>query len=183
MVRDPRSSLNTVASVRPEGEVGVQRDTQDLRGSVQQGHRVANSHLRVESGLMGVKAEQCHAGFQGSNGQLLSICPPHQRRAELVCPCICLHHARGRGQQWEVLGLGRHIKVGDGAVQQKMVKGRWWRHMAGRRAVLLEEEQVLPDAEVCHKPSNQIVWKSGAVDHLDVEAVKDCVKRLRDAHR
>ena len=35
-------------------------------------------------GLVGVWGEQRHAGFLGSNGQLLAICPPHQRRAELV---------------------------------------------------------------------------------------------------
>ena len=34
-------------------EVGVQRDTQDIRGPVQQSHCVTDSHLRMESGLVG----------------------------------------------------------------------------------------------------------------------------------
>ena len=63
-----------------ESEVGVQRDTNDLWGSVQRGHSVTDSHLMMESGLVGVRGEQCHAGFLGSNGLLLAICPPHQRR-------------------------------------------------------------------------------------------------------
>ena len=42
--------------------------------------------LRVEPGLVGIRGEQGHAGFLGSNCQLLSICPPHQRRTKLVHP-------------------------------------------------------------------------------------------------
>ena len=42
---------------------------------------------------MDIQGEQCHAGFQGSNVQLLSICPPHQARTELVCPRLRLNHA------------------------------------------------------------------------------------------
>ena len=33
-------------------------------------------------------------------------------------------------------------------------------------------------AEVCHKPSNEIVQESGAVDHLIKEAVRDSIKGL-----
>ena len=40
-----------------------------------------------------------------------------------------------------------------------------------------------PAAEVCHKPPHQIVAESGAVDHLDKEALRDIVERLRDVHR
>ena len=61
--------------MRAEVEMGVQFDTKDFWCSVQRGHRVTDSHLRVESGLVGVGGEQCHAGFLGSNGQLLAICP------------------------------------------------------------------------------------------------------------
>ena len=71
----PRSLHDTIAGVRGEGEVGVQRD---YGGSVHGSHRVTDLHLRVESGLVGVGSEQGHAGFLGSNGQLLAICPPHQ---------------------------------------------------------------------------------------------------------
>ena len=38
-------------------------------------------------------------------------------------------------------------------------------------------------AEVRHKPPDQVVAESGAVDHLDEEAVGDGVERLRDFHR
>ena len=78
---------------RGEGEVGVQSDTQDFRSSVQWVHHVADSHLRVERGLEGIRGEQCHAGFLVSNGQLLSICPLHQRRKKLVRPHLGLHDA------------------------------------------------------------------------------------------
>ena len=40
-----------------------------------------------------------------------------------------------------------------------------------------------PAAEVCHEPPHQIVSESGAVDHLDDEAVRYCVECLRDVHR
>ena len=52
--------------MRAKGEVGVQLDTQDFKGSVQRSHRITNSHLRVESGLVGIGSEQCHAKFLGS---------------------------------------------------------------------------------------------------------------------
>ena len=55
-------SFDTVASIRAESEVGVQHDNQDFSGSVQQGNHVANSHLRVEPGLVGgAWGEQHHA--------------------------------------------------------------------------------------------------------------------------
>ena len=42
-------NVDTVASVRAEREVGVQRNTQDFRGSVvQRGLRVVDSYLRVK---------------------------------------------------------------------------------------------------------------------------------------
>ena len=50
MTLSPQSPLDTIAGVRAEGEVGVHRDTQDFRGSVQRNHRVTNWHLRVECG-------------------------------------------------------------------------------------------------------------------------------------
>ena len=58
--------------VRDKGEVGVQRDTQDLGGSVQRSHCVADSHLWVESGLVGIGCEQGYAGFRGA----MSSCLP-----------------------------------------------------------------------------------------------------------
>ena len=33
----------------------------------------------------------------------------------------------------------------------------------------------LPVAEIIHEPSNKIVLELGAVDHLDADAVRDCV--------
>ena len=51
-VEDPRGTLDTVEGVRAEGEVGVQRDSHDFRGSVQWGHLVTELHLWVEPGLV-----------------------------------------------------------------------------------------------------------------------------------
>ena len=62
-VKSTGSPLETIAGVRAEVEVGVPRDTQYFRCSVQWGHHVTDSHLRVDSGLDGVTGEQCHAGF------------------------------------------------------------------------------------------------------------------------
>ena len=90
--------------MRAESEVGVQRDTQDFRGSVQWDNHVADSHLKVESGSTG---------------------PPHQRGAELVRPRLGLHDDGSKGQHCEVVDVGRHVKVGDGAVRHKMVEGGW----------------------------------------------------------
>ena len=56
-------------------------------------------------------------------------------------------------------------------------------HLAGSWVVLLVKARGLPAAEVCHKPPNQIGLELGAVDHLDKEAVRDRVERLRDVHR
>ena len=75
-----RNPIDGFERVRAQGEVAVQRDTHHFRGSVQQGHLVTDSHLREESGLVGVRGEQCHAGFLGSNGQLLATYPPRQKR-------------------------------------------------------------------------------------------------------
>ena len=36
--------------------------------------------------------------------------------------------------------------------------------------------------EVRHKPSDLVVAELGPVDHLDEEAVRDCVERLQDVH-
>ena len=40
----PRSSLDKIASMRAEGEVGIQRDAQDFKGSVLRGHLVADGY-------------------------------------------------------------------------------------------------------------------------------------------
>ena len=87
-IEGPRGPLDIVAGMLAEGEVGVQRDTQDFRCPVQRSHCVANSHLRVESGLVGIGCEQGHAGFMGGYGQLLTIGPPHQNGVQLVGPCL-----------------------------------------------------------------------------------------------
>ena len=55
-------------------------------------------------------------------------------------------------------------------------------NLAGRRLVLLVKARRFNAAEVRYKPSNQVVAESGAVDHLDEEAVRDCVEHLRDVH-
>ena len=108
-IEGPRVPLDTVASVRAEGEVGVQRGTQEFWGPVQRIYCVTDSHLRVESGLVGIGCEQGHAGFLGGNGQLLSIGPSHQNGAQLVGPCLSVHNAGSRGHQREVVGIGRHV--------------------------------------------------------------------------
>ena len=61
-IEGPRCPLDTVAGA--EGEVG---DTQDFSGYVQRSHCVADSHMRVESGLVGIGCEQGHAGFLGGS--------------------------------------------------------------------------------------------------------------------
>ena len=48
--------------------------------------------------------------------------------------------------------------------------------------MLLVKARGLPAAEVCHKPPYQIVSESGAVDHLDEEAVRELVQCFRDVH-
>ena len=117
--------------------------------------------------------------------------PPYQRRAELVRPRLVLHDAGSRSQQCEVIGVGHHVKVGDRAVRYKMVKEGWgddrtlWQprlHLAGRRVMLLVETYGFPAAELCHKPSKQIVSESRVVDHLNEEAVRNHVKRPQDVH-
>ena len=45
----------------------------------------------LEPGLIGVWSEQCHAGFLGSNGQLLPVRPPHLGSREFISPCLSLH--------------------------------------------------------------------------------------------
>ena len=55
------------------------RNAQDFRGSVQRDHLVSESHLWVKPELVGIRGEQSHSGFLGSNSQLLSLCPPHRR--------------------------------------------------------------------------------------------------------
>ena len=99
--------------MRAEGEVGAQRDTQDFRGPVQWRYCVTDSLLRVVSGLVGNGCEQGHAGFLGGNGQLLTIGPPHQNSAQLIGTCLGLHNAWSRGQQSEIVGVGRHVYVWD----------------------------------------------------------------------
>ena len=90
--------------MRVKAEVGVQPDTQDFRGSVQRSPCIVDLHLRVELGLVGVRCEQCHTGFLGSNGQLLAIGPPHQYGTRLG-----LHDAGSRRQQREFVGIERHV--------------------------------------------------------------------------
>ena len=71
------------------------------------------------------RGEQCHAAFLGSNGQLFPLWPLHQGRTELVCPRLILHDVESSCQQREVIGVGRHVKVGDGAIWHKVVKEGW----------------------------------------------------------
>ena len=56
-IEGPRSLPDTIVGMRAEGQVGVQRDTQGFRGSVQLSHWVADLHLRVESGLVRVRLD------------------------------------------------------------------------------------------------------------------------------
>ena len=59
--------------------------------------------------MVGVGSEQGHAGFLGSNGQLLAISPPHQYGALLAGLRLGLHDAGSRSQQREVVGVGRPV--------------------------------------------------------------------------
>ena len=83
----------------------------EFRGPVQQSHCVADSHLRFESGLVSIGCEKGHAGFLGGQWPAAYQCigSPHQNGAQLVGPCLSLHNAGSRGQQSEVVGLGRHV--------------------------------------------------------------------------
>ena len=115
------------------------------------------------------QGEQSHTGFLESNGHLFPVCPPHQSCADLLSACLSLHDAGSKGEQSEVVSIGRHVRVGNGTVRHKVVKDGWgddgslWNprtHLTGRRKVSLIETRYyicLPAAEVCHKPSNQIV--------------------------
>ena len=49
-LRAPRGSLETIAGMRGEGEMGVQRDAHDFRDSVQRVFLVTNSHLWISQG-------------------------------------------------------------------------------------------------------------------------------------
>ena len=60
------SSFYTMTGMRAKGEVGVQRDRQDLIGSVQRGNLIPDLHLWVEPGLVGVQGEQRHVNFFGA---------------------------------------------------------------------------------------------------------------------
>ena len=51
--------------MRAEGEMGVQLDTQDFRGSVPRGDLVSYSQLLVKPGLGGIQGERGHAAFLG----------------------------------------------------------------------------------------------------------------------
>ena len=64
--------------MRTEGEMDVQLDTQDFRGSVPRGDLVSYSQLLVKPGLKGTRGELFMLCFWGGKDQLLTICPPHQ---------------------------------------------------------------------------------------------------------
>ena len=51
--------------------------------------------------------------------------PTSPKKSRVGSPRLGLHNAGSRGQQCEVVGLGRHVNVGDGAVQHKVVKEGW----------------------------------------------------------
>ena len=48
------------SGVKAEGEMGLQSDGQNFRGSLQRGHLVFNLHLWVETGLMAIRGKQSH---------------------------------------------------------------------------------------------------------------------------
>ena len=54
-------------------------------------------------------------------------------------------------------------------------------HLEGRRVLLLVNACLLA-SKVHHEPSNQVVAESGAMDHLNEEAVRDSIERLQDVH-
>ena len=90
-IEGPRGTLDTIASVRAKGEVGVQRDTQGFRGPVQRSHCITDSHLRVESGLVGIGCEEVHSGFLGSNEPMTS--------------CLSSAHFTSMAQSWLALAF------------------------------------------------------------------------------
>ena len=84
-VQSPWGPLNTIASIGVKGEVGVQQDSQDFRGSVQWGHCVANSHLRVvftNSHLRGVFANShLRVVFTNSHLRMVSAHPTKEEQS------------------------------------------------------------------------------------------------------
>ena len=80
------SAQSLLASVRAEGEVGVQRDTLDFRGSVQRGHRVANSHLKVESGLVGVLRRTVSRWISGEQWPIAFHLPTSPKTSRVGLP-------------------------------------------------------------------------------------------------
>ena len=56
-------SIDKIARMRGKDEMGVQRDSQDFRSSIQRGHHVTDSHLWVEPGPVGIRGEQISLGF------------------------------------------------------------------------------------------------------------------------
>ena len=111
--------------MRANGEVSVQHEACNFRGSVQWSHFVSDSHTLVEPGLVGIRGEPSHAGFLGSNRQLLSLCPPHQERAQSDSPCFCVTGAGSRDKQRKVVSIGRHFNISDLAVRHKMCEEGW----------------------------------------------------------
>ena len=112
--------------MRAKGEVGVQSDVQDFRGFVQRGHLVTDSHLLGSQDWWVSEVNRFTLDFfPGSNGQLFPVCPPHQGGEKLVSPRLILHDAASRGRQREVVGIGRHVRVRDGAIVHKVVKESW----------------------------------------------------------
>ena len=113
---DPRGLHDTIAGMRVEGEVGVQHNARDFRGSVQRDYLVTDSHLWVEEKLVGIGGEQSHAGFLGSNCQLFPFCPSRQGWTELVSPCLSLHDAGSRDQQHQVVSIEPHVRICNGSI-------------------------------------------------------------------
>ena len=110
-----------------ESKVDVQRDGQDFRGCVQRGHFITDFHLWVDPGLVGIQNEQSHSYWIL---RAMASCFPfaHLTKVEhsrLASPHLSLHNAGSRGQQCEVVSIGRHVYIGDGTIQQKMVKEGW----------------------------------------------------------
>ena len=102
----PRSSLDTIAGVRAEGEVGIQRDDQDFKPSVLRGYLVTLDFW--------VAIASCFL--------FTLLCRAVGSWLALVSASTML---RGENQQREVICMARYVKVRDWTVRHKLVKGGW----------------------------------------------------------
>ena len=123
-----RSSLDTIAGAKAVDEMGIKHDAQDFRSSVLRGHLVTNSHLWVEPGLVFIRLKWTESRWISGEQWMASRFPfTSQGLYEVGWPLFQppRRDAGSKGQQREVISVGRHVKVRDGTVRHKLVKEGW----------------------------------------------------------